>query len=514
MPHKMLPPMPELAAQLLASHKVELADRIVSRIQQRIHGYSRISTLELRASVEVFLDRILSPSVHAEPGELLDIVMERSESRVRQGFSLSEFLGALFSVFPAARSVIREVGLDSRPEFAASYEALEGRVHELMVKSAEVYSETISQQIRSKNEELNRLNQRLSAHEKLVKQESSSIGKALTSANEFNSRVLQSLSSGVFVADAKTRKLVLWSGRMESITGLSAERALGRDIVEVLNQLEGLDGERLVAEVRRTNKLPVTKMKLRRPDGRDAWVYVRGHRLLDAEGEPEGTVGVIDDVTERELLIDSFSRYVSRDAVRRVLSRSEPVSLGGERKTVTIFFVDIRGFTSLAETQSPESLHALLNDYFRLVIDSLAANQGFIDKFIGDNVMALFVRTSNPAEGARQAVRAAIDIQRSLLRRNEGEGAGEVSIQVGIGVNTGEVMLGNIGSKERMEFTAIGDSVNVTARLQTLARAGEILIGESTAALVEQDFVLEDRGLSQLKGRREQVRVFAVREAK
>ena len=178
---------------------------------------------------------------------------------------------------------------------------------------------------------------------------------------------------------------------------------------------------------------------------------------------------------------------------------------------VTVFFVDIRGFSAIAEDLEPERLHALLNDYFRVVIEALTKYNGFIDKFIGDNVMALFARSASPEQGALDAVGAAIDVQRSLARFNEAQAvANGPKIEVGIGINTGEVMLGNIGCESRMEFTAIGDAVNVSARLQSLAAPGEILVGQETASLISKCYEALDRGKQSVKGRAGQVRVFAV----
>jgi class 3 adenylate cyclase len=259
--------------------------------------------------------------------------------------------------------------------------------------------------------------------------------------------------------------------------------------------------------------MPLTKLHITLPSGRRKSVYLRGQSLLDETGTAIGTVLVIDDVSERELLLDSFTRYVSRDLVKRLLARAEPLGLEGERRMCTILFADVRGFTSLAEGQKPEELHQLLNIYFRLMVDSILTFGGFIDKFVGDKVMALFTDGTTAKDHASAALNAARHIKASLKTLNDERRAqGLKALDVGVGVNTGEVMLGNIGSDRRMEFTAIGDPVNLADRLQALARNGEVYVGETTAALVGADFPLIDRGPQDIRGRTANTRLFELPE--
>ena len=150
----------------------------------------------------------------------------------------------------------------------------------------------------------------------------------------------------------------------------------------------------------------------------------------------------------------------------------------------------------------------MLNRYFRVMIEAVADAGGFVDKFVGDKVMALFGHTTTAELGARQAVQAALQIQARLAALPE-EGD---PIAVGIGINTGEVILGNVGSERRMEFTAIGDAVNVADRLQSIARQAEILVGPTTASYVAREAIeLVARGEHRLKGRTETVPVHEVR---
>jgi adenylate cyclase len=231
-------------------------------------------------------------------------------------------------------------------------------------------------------------------------------------------------------------------------------------------------------------------------------VFVRGERLRQMDSSQiAGTVIVVDDITEREMLIDSFSRYVSKEVVQKLLSRGgRSTKLEGERRACTVLFADIRGFTGISERITPEALHDLLNQYFRVMIDRVTAHDGVIDKFIGDKIMAVF--TGNEGDGALAAVRAAHAIQLEIDKLNtQRENQSAVPITVGIGVNTGTVVMGTVGSEQRMSFTVIGDAVNVADRLQSLASAGETYVGARTGDLVKEAFELEELGTRTLKGR-------------
>ena len=262
----------------------------------------------------------------------------------------------------------------------------------------------------------------------------------------------------------------------------------------MLGQLGGFDVDPLVATFRSLDYLPLTKLRLKLPSGRSRVVFVRARRMYGAEGEQLASVLIVDDVSEKELVLDSFSRYVSRDLLQRLLARNEPLGLEGELRTATVLFADIRGFTGLAEKLAPEALQGLLNEYFRSMIEAIAGFGGFIDKFVGDMVMALFIE-GEPGEAAINAIKAARRIKKSLSEK------GDSRVDAGIGINTGEVLLGNVGTEERMDFTAIGDTVNVASRLQGLARSGEVLIGEETVKLVGERFSFKDRGELQIRGR-------------
>jgi adenylate cyclase len=186
----------------------------------------------------------------------------------------------------------------------------------------------------------------------------------------------------------------------------------------------------------------------------------------------------------------------------------------GTRLEATIMFVDIRGFTALAERSDPDAVVELLNSYFRLVTDIIIKHGGYLDKFVGDAVMGVFGALIPDPVHAESAVRAAVEVRHHLPELNQRLPAIGSHIQVGIGINTGEVVAGNLGSSKRMEYTVIGDNVNVASRLTDLAGPDEVLISEHTFKKLAKDerFILQSRGSLEVKGRKGPVRIYEVLE--
>ena len=506
-------PMPTInaAVQLLHDHVELFVERMCARLGAAVPGYSRLEGPELRASIDGFTRDVLVAVETGDSTRLTQRMNEMSAQRVMQGFALSEYLRALFIAPPVCRELVRELGPRNDPTLARGVGELEERLHELTAMAANIFTESAARQLRAKNLELNRLNQALQTRERTLEAEGVKVNRALATANEFNQRVIESLSSGVMVVAGDTRAITLFSQRMEAITEIPAEEALGRNAIEVFARFQGIDHALIVQSVVSTGRFPLTKLHITTEAGTRRTVFVRAQRLYGVDGEVEGSVIVVDDISERELLIDSFSRYVSRDLVTRLLARSEPLGLEGERRTCTVLFADIRGFTGIAEKIPPEALHRLLNDYLHVMVESIVENGGFIDKFVGDKVMALFTGPRATGESAFCAIEAARAIHLRIAAQNMSRTAdGTGPIEVGIGINTGTMVVGNVGDQSRMDFTAIGDAVNVGDRLQSLARGRQTLVGQATADLVRGRVVLCDLGEQKVKGRDATVRLFAV----
>ena len=216
---------------------------------------------------------------------------------------------------------------------------------------------------------------------------------------------------------------------------------------------------------------------------------------------------------EREELKGAFARYVSKDVMDEILLAGGEMSLHGARRKVTILFSDIRNFTTFAEGHSPEEVVGFLNEYFESMIDVIFRNKGTLDKFLGDGLMVLFGAPLEDAEQESNAVRAAIEMQQEL-RRLSTKWLKDLNakIRIGIGIHTGQAIVGNVGSEKRMEYTAIGDTVNVASRLESSTKTVgvSILVSETTHAGARRMFQFDDRGAISVKGRHAPIAVYSV----
>jgi len=225
---------------------------------------------------------------------------------------------------------------------------------------------------------------------------------------------------------------------------------------------------------------------------------------------------MVGELKQREMMREVFGQMVSEE-VREALLTGK-VEMGGEMKMVTVLFTDIRDFTSLAESYEPQEVVTLLNDYFEVVSDSIQKAGGFINKFGGDSTLAVFGAplAAEPSDTAHRALQAAFAIRTHLAEFNARQIERErPPIRIGIGINTGEAVTGNIGSRSRFEYTVIGDTVNTAARVQSLTNRfndSNILITEDTRQALGKDaqLLVIDHGDVALKGKMKLVRVYGV----
>jgi adenylate cyclase len=219
-------------------------------------------------------------------------------------------------------------------------------------------------------------------------------------------------------------------------------------------------------------------------------------------------------LAERERLKNSFGRFTNTKIAEQAMKGE--LTLGGELKQATIFFWDIRSFTAMSEKLEPNEVVEFLNNYMTRMVDCITKTGGVVDKFMGDAIMAVWgapISTGSPADDALNSVRAALMMRTALLEFNEDCG-GEKNpiIRTGCGINTGAVVAGQIGSSERMEYTVIGDAVNLASRTESLNKplGTDILITENTWRLIAKHLLTEEMPPVEVKGKEKPVRMFAV----
>jgi adenylate cyclase len=210
-----------------------------------------------------------------------------------------------------------------------------------------------------------------------------------------------------------------------------------------------------------------------------------------------------------------FGRFVSPEVVKQIVESGEELKLGGSVRDITVVFVDIRGFTAFSEVNEPEVVVAMVNRYLDLTSRSIQENGGTIDKYIGDATMAIFNAPNDLPNHAMQAIKAAWAMKegavplREEILRDYG-----VDLQFGVGVNTGPAVIGNMGSEFRMDYTAIGDTVNTAARLESNSQKGQIIISDSTYQLVKDNITATDMGLLNVKNKAVGIQIYELQGVK
>ncbi|MBI4738954.1 adenylate/guanylate cyclase domain-containing protein [Candidatus Woesearchaeota archaeon] len=212
----------------------------------------------------------------------------------------------------------------------------------------------------------------------------------------------------------------------------------------------------------------------------------------------------IEEEKEKVKIKTFFSRYVSPKIIDKLLEKKH-LDLSGKRQIITVFFMDVRGFTKLSENISAEEVVKILNQYFNISTDIILKYDGTVDKFVGDAVMAIFNAPTAVSDHELKAVRAALEIQHEIKKWRK--------ISVGIGIHTGTAVVGNIGSKHKLDYTAIGDTVNTAARLEGQTSAGDVVVSTAIYEKVKGSFPTKHHEEVTLKGKALPVEIHRYRTA-
>jgi adenylate cyclase len=221
---------------------------------------------------------------------------------------------------------------------------------------------------------------------------------------------------------------------------------------------------------------------------------------------------MVEGLKERDFIQNTFGRYVDKEIAKDLLKRPEAIRLGGEKREVAILMSDIRNFTPLSESLTPEGTIRILNEYFSHMIEAIQKHRGIIVDFFGDSVLVFFDPLEGPVETAiRQSVRCGFDMQESMKQFNLKMKAKDLPVfQMGIGINAGDVVVGNIGSEERAKYGIVGSAVNITSRIQAEAKGGQILLSESVYRHLNEELTVKSSFQVALKGVRERASLFEI----
>jgi len=335
----------------------------------------------------------------------------------------------------------------------------------------------------------------------------------VTALKNLMDNVFASITSGVITMDVQNR-ITLSNRAAETILGSTSQNLIGRDLEEVLAAISKEIEPRL-DEVRRTDK-PVMDIEISYKQAERGLVDWRLNvSPLKHEGQStKGIAIVLDDLTERKKL-EAQRRLFGRMVSPAVIDQLDPdsLALGGRKVDITVLFADVRGFTTYSEKVSPEKLVAILNRYLAAMADAVLAHEGTIDKFMGDAIMAWFNAPIEQKDHTLRAVKAALAMRDSVEALYK-ELPEEAHLAFGAGIHFGDAVLGLIGTEKRLEYTAIGDSVNTAKRIQENSAKNQILLTREAYNRVQKQVVVEPATSLVVKGKKEPLAVFELKGIK
>lgn len=326
----------------------------------------------------------------------------------------------------------------------------------------------------------------------------------------YNEAMLESMSNGLITLDA-AGKIATCNAACARILRTSGPTILNRPASELFAGENQWVMEKLQLVMETQQQQTVVDAPLRIQEERLS-VNLTVQPLLNIDQKRIGSMIVIEDISTEKRLKSTMSRYMDPAIADRLLATGTEI-LGGTSVECTVLFADVRGFTTLTEQLGPQGTVALLNEYFTLMVDCIQHESGMLDKFIGDAIMAAFGIPVAHEDDADKAVRAAISMIETLNKWNlQRTTDGRLPVNIGIGLNTDTVVSGNIGSSKRMDFTIIGDGVNLAARLESACKqyGSKILISEFTMRKLKSTYRLREIDLVVVKGKTRPVAIYEV----
>lgn len=326
----------------------------------------------------------------------------------------------------------------------------------------------------------------------------------------YNEAMLENMSNGLITLD-ETEKIVTCNSAGLDILRVSPDKILNMSVSDFFSGRNAWVAEKIRA-VTESQKPEVTMDANIDVEGESLSVNLTVQPLLSGEKKRMGSMLVIEDISSEKRLKSTMARYMDPSLADRVVAQGGEI-LGGQSVECTVLFSDVRGFTTVTEQLGAQATVSLLNEYFTLMVDCIQNEGGMLDKFIGDAIMAVFGIPEASGDEEDRAVRTAIAMLKSLFAWNEARIAeGKMPVDIGIGLNTDLVVSGNIGSKKRMDYTIIGDGVNLAARLESACKqyGARILVSEGTYRKLKGTYRSREADLVVVKGKTRPVAVFEI----
>lgn len=473
---------------LIVEKQKELVEAVAEELRKHIPRYQTLDNDSLIEQIRTIV-AIATHSLTNDYDELPLQLKELADQRANAHFSLTEVIGAFLIGLSSCRKLIRDMTQTDTDKYFSLVSEVDKRVTGFLLRVIDFHVTRFNQKqvqqkelLETRNEELLRL------REQLTQQLKHATGQ-LADAEQLKIKVAQEIKSGLMLVERGTHHILLFNHAMARLTGLSESEVLDRPLDNLLHFFEGIPFEEFSEQIRLHEHVGLRKLNLKGIDGKARTIYVRGQLFPQKGQRPDCTLFIIDDVTEREKIIETFSRYVSKDVVQHVLRHTDKLKPSGKLKDTALLACGLCDFSQLIKDSPTESITEHLTAYIETIAETIFHHGGTIDTVSGDTVLIYFDRGKDNL--CQPAVEAAIELHKRLetvnIKRKEERLR---PLLVGVGLHMGKVYLLDVGSKRRMVRTIVGEAAHVVRSVKEIASSGETLV---TDQILEHAKELRDK---------------------
>lgn len=344
----------------------------------------------------------------------------------------------------------------------------------------------------------------------LLRKETENLLNEVTSIKNYNENILESMSNGVITFDSHKRMIKCNSASLRLLNAGTEE--LVCPVMECFSDKDSwlMKSIDRVLETGKLDTIPDKTVQI--TEGNSIFANITISPLRDTRKELIGAMVIFEDITMEKRVKGTLTKFMTKEVAEKLLEGEENL-LGGQLQEAAVLFSDIRNFTAIAESLSPKDTVEFLNEYFDIMVELVFDNGGVLDKFIGDSLLAVYGVPFKGQQDSENSVRTAVQMVQALKKLNQFRMANNKSpFNIGIGINTSEVLAGNIGSMKRMDYTIIGDGVNLASRLEGANKyfGTNILISRNTYLIIKNIFPCREIDLIRVKGKGDSVSVYEV----
>ena len=478
-------PVPDLS-ELARSRQDDIVKAVLDALFEAFPRFHAVDRQVLRRRVarmiDAAIDTLGTPPGEKATWELGNPVVEAPEEEL----TLTEVITAVWLAYTVWRPLLVEAAKDDLQRFVSVADLFDKRILPYFFHIVDSFISIFQGRMQRLNQTLARQNEELQELRVSLSQQVEQAGRQLAEAERLKARVAQTVPSGILLFEKGTGRVLLWNAAMERLSGLSASHVIGVPIDHVASLVEGLPFDEFAEQLRFHGEVGLRKLRIHFKGQGQRTVFVKGKPFEGAGGEQLGTLFVVDDVTEREQVIESLGRYLSKDVVERVLTRAGPTEPEVRQRRAVVLAVRMDHDGSMFDRLDPEGVLGVFGGIVRAVSQTIFPRGGGIERISHDGCLAFFARVD---VSCAPALEAAVDLAARLEQiRARLVAAGEPGPAWRLGLHLGDVLVLNAGDEHLMAQTIAGEVTRAAEALCAAATGGEVLISSELLACADVPF--------------------------